>query len=87
MTQLNRMNRMISFRLSDEEYCRLSELRLTTKARSLSDLARNAVNFWMENSDSQERNHTISGRLNELEKKVATLSTEFDRLSGDGDEH
>ena len=72
---------MISFRVSDEEYQQLSETCVATNARSLSDVAREAVHFWMENTTAAEDN-SLAGRLRSLEDKVEQLTSELDRLGG-----
>ena len=80
MCALNRMTRMVSFRVSDEEYKQLSETCLALNARSLSDLTREAVHFWMENA-GPSAGSSLTGRLRKLEEKVEELEADLARLS------
>ncbi len=73
------MTRMVSFRVSDEEYQQLSETCVATNARSLSDVAREAVHFWMEHTSPAD-DSSITGRLRTLEEKVEQLAVELGRL-------
>jgi len=85
MTVAKPKNRMISFRLSDEEYEHLVNLCETQSARSLSDLARSAMQSLIANGGVnggvngggdglEERLSHLDGRLNALDEAVERLS-------------
>jgi hypothetical protein len=88
MTVAKPKNRMISFRLSDEEYEHLVNLCETQSARSLSDLARSAMQSLIANGGVngggdgvEERLSHLDGRLNALDEAVERLSQ---RIPADG---
>jgi len=47
MIESTRMSRMVSFRLSKEEFERFKERCEATEAKSISDLARTAMHHWL----------------------------------------
>jgi hypothetical protein len=71
---------MISFRLSAEEYDRFRELCATCGTRSVSELARAAINSLL-----KEPGHVpaeaLEARVSELEGRVNMLRLEFKKLS------
>ncbi len=88
MTVAKPKNRMISFRLSDEEYEHLVNLCETQSARSLSDLARSAMQNLITNGGVngggdgiEERLSHVDGRLDALDEAVERLSQ---RIPADG---
>jgi len=90
MTLLTKRSRMVSIRLSDEEFRRLRELCTATGARSLSDLARDAMHRLMAGvgpgngaSDERltERVAELDQRLNHLQERVSRLAL----LVGEGE--
>ena len=80
MSVIKRKTRMISFRLSDEEYAHLTNLCETQGARSLSDLARAAMQSLITNgpangtADIEERISHLDGRVKVLDRAVERLS-------------
>lgn len=75
MTLINKRNRMVSIRLSDEEFRKLHEVCATLGARSISDLARDAMHRMMRDGPCAEREadimceqlHTLNERVSKLE--------------------
>lgn len=88
MPVVKRKNRMISFRLSDEEYEHLLELCQSQGARSLSDLARGAMQSLIENGganggvDIHERISHLDGRVKVLDRAVERLSQMLSAAGG-----
>ena len=79
MTVFNQRRRIVSLRLSDDEYERLVGLCADHDARSVSDLARIAVCDFLD-SNGNGRNRRLSGT--DIEAKVRRLEAELRRLSG-----
>ncbi len=78
MTVFKPKSRMISVRLSEEEYSALRQLCDTTGARSVSDLTRDAMRALL---DSPSRKNQLGkhledfqARINQLDRKVEALS-------------
>jgi len=81
MTVAKRKNRMISFRLSDEEYEHLVNLCETQSARSLSDLARSAMQSLIANGGVIGGGDRIEERLSHLDGRLNALGEAVERLS------
>ena len=77
MAILKRRSRMISFRLSEDEYASLRSLCENEGARSVSDLARDAVHRLVR-KDSQVEVETA---LRALEGRMDTLDLQVQRLN------
>lgn len=90
MTVLKPRNRMISVRISEEEYLALRRICSTTGARSVSDLTRDAmrtllnagnrtdgVGSSMDEFRTEIRN--LGKSIEQLAKKVATIKAESDQ--------
>jgi len=78
---LKSRSRMISFRLSPEEYNQFRDLCLTQGIRSVSELARAAVNRLVHDPDpSRATNEAIESRVTSLEDQIRALSLELRRL-------
>jgi hypothetical protein len=74
---LKRRSRMISFRLSEEEYAGLRTLCEIEGARSVSDLARDAVSRLMRKESGTQIEivlRTLEGRMDNLDLQVQRLS-------------
>jgi hypothetical protein len=71
---------MISFRLSAEEYDRFRELCSTCGTRSVSELARAAINSLLKAPDHVPA-EALEARVAELEGRVNMLRLEFKKLS------
>jgi hypothetical protein len=73
-----RRSKMISFRLSPEEYESFQNLCVTQGVRSLSDLARTAM---QKLSSSNNRTDPLRDEVGGLRHEIRSLSMEVDRLS------
>jgi hypothetical protein len=71
---------MISFRLTAEEYDRFRELCCTSGTRSVSELARAAINSLLKHPGSVPAD-ALEYRILELEGRVHMLGLELKRLS------
>jgi len=80
MSVIKRKTRMISFRLSDEEYAHLTNLCETQGARSLSDLARAAMQSLITNG-AANGTAGIEERISHLDGRVKVLDRAVERLS------
>jgi hypothetical protein len=70
---------MISFRLTAEEYDRFRELCATCGTRSVSELARAAINSLLK-QPAQVPEEALEYRVAELEGRVNLLRSEFRKL-------
>lgn len=75
---------MISFRLTAEEYERFRELCSTCGTRSVSELARAAINTLLR-QPAQVPAETLENRVAELEGRVNMLRSEFRKLRHQSD--
>jgi len=89
MTLLRRRDKMVSIRLSDDEFIRVREACRMKGARSISDLARDAICRRVAGSPVREitgedglcaRVEDLDHRINHLQEQVSILAT----LVGDG---
>jgi hypothetical protein len=80
MNVLKRRSRMVSFRLSEEEYESLRHICLTAGARSLSDIARDAVHRLIGNGAEQKNDLETQLRL--LNERMDAIDEEIRRLAG-----
>ncbi len=71
-------SRMISIRLSDEEYVGLKRLCSATGARSVSDLAREAMRVLL---NGVNREDMLGSRIDEVHSQVRTLNRKIEELS------
>jgi hypothetical protein len=79
---MNPRSKMISFRLSPEEYEHFREVCLTQGTRSFSEMARAAVNKLAQDPDAAyATNGAVESRLRNLETRVQVLAAELRRLS------
>ena len=85
MSVLKRRCRMVSFRLSDEEYEGLKSICMTVGARSLSDVARDAVQRMLGHGAASKRD--LSAEVESLTAKMDMLAKEVQRITKlvDGD--
>ena len=80
MPRLNRRNKVISIRLSMEEYDQLQNLCVSKGADSLSELARAAMKLLL--LQEKENGHAaIETRVKEMHSRVETLDREVARLA------
>src|SRR5262245_12606183 len=85
MGVLKRRTRLISFRLSDEEYQELLRITAEQGARSISDFSRTALCQALKgdcNSPSQETDATHPSHILELIKSMQELGGVITKLSG-----
>jgi len=76
------MNRMVSFRLSDDEYREFMKMCENTNARSMSDVARLAVHEMLRNGEcNADPPSSLEHRLNTLEQRLESLSSRIELLS------
>lgn len=77
MTVLKTRSRMVSVRLSDDEYRALRELCSTTGARSVSDLTRDAMRAFLSGATNEQ---TLHLRMNEFCDQMNHLGRRIDEL-------
>jgi hypothetical protein len=79
---------MISVRLSDEEYADLKQLRSLNGARSVSDIARNAMYRFLHGAyrDELSDNHMdeFRAQLKSLDNKIEQLAAEITAFKAEG---
>jgi phage host-nuclease inhibitor protein Gam len=71
-------SRMISIRLSDDEYVGLKRLCAVSGARSVSDLAREAMRVLLNGTN---RDDLLSARMEEFRVQMRTIDRKIDQLS------
>ena len=79
MSVLKRRSRMISFRVSEDEYVGLKNLCVNKGARSVSDMARDAVQRLMTNHSWP--NNQLESVVQVLQIRIEALDVEVKRLS------
>ena len=79
MAVLDPMYKMISFRLSDDEYQQLMEMCLATNTRSMSQMARTAIHEFLEHGPAASDND-LHQKVAQLEQRVTELSVELERF-------
>lgn len=88
MAVLKPRSRMISVRLSDEEYSALRRLCLVTGARSLSDITRDAMRGLLNGAvrEDAEGNQMdeFRAQMRNLDKKIEQLAAEITMIKGNG---
>jgi len=77
MAVMKPRSRMISVRLSEEEYLALRHLCSTTGARSVSDLTRDAMRNVLKGPNREEASN---GNLEEFRAGMKNLETKVERL-------
>ena len=82
MPLLQKMDRMVSFRLSNEEYEQMREICDATGARTISDVARMAMEAFVRNGHSRKTNLELSARVEELESHIERLDFRLAELTG-----
>jgi Arc/MetJ-type ribon-helix-helix transcriptional regulator len=88
MTVLKPRSRMISVRLSEEEYSALRRLCTATGARSVSDLTRDAMRELLSSVESDDRpeggRDEFGAHIRNLGKKIEQLASEIRTLRANG---
>jgi Ribbon-helix-helix protein, copG family len=77
MTEIKRRSRMISVRLSEEEYAALRHLCSLTGARSVSDLTRDAMRSVLRRNN---RDESPGGNLDEFRAGMKNLEKKVEQL-------
>jgi Arc/MetJ-type ribon-helix-helix transcriptional regulator len=80
MAVLNPRSRMISVRLSEEEYSALRHLCSVTGARSVSDLTRDAMRVLL---DGSGREKVQSIQVDEFRTQMRSLDRKIEQLAAD----
>lgn len=80
MAVFNPRSRVVSFRLSEEEYEGLLEICLSHGARSISDFARLATCRYLR-GDADDGRESLSLVVRELKTEVTRLDSELKRLA------
>ncbi len=78
MTVQNPRSRMISIRLSEEEYLSLKQLCMITGARSVSELTRDAMRVVLKGAT---RDDVLGLRMNEFRALLKSLDRKIDELA------
>lgn len=81
MSVMKRKTRMLSIRLSEDEYERLKELCVAEGARSISDLTRSAVQRLLYPAAASDQGVQLVERMQQLDGMVRVLNREVRRLS------
>lgn len=79
MTLFNKRSKMVSIRLSDDEFRRLREVCEATGARSISDLAREAMHRLVDMPHNGRA--PMETRLEQLDQKLTSLQVRLDKLA------
>jgi hypothetical protein len=79
MTRFDRRVKIVSFRLSEREHRDLREFCTAHGIRSMSDLARRAIQGWSVGNGVADESVAIA--IHELEGKVHALDAEFKQLA------
>ena len=80
MSMSSRMNRMVSFRLSEEEYEHVMSVVANGSARSVSDIARLAVNELIKHG-IEHKDENLLSRVGRLEEEVERLKARLALLT------
>lgn len=80
MAVLKPRSRMISVRLSEEEYAALRRLCQVTGARSVSDLTRDAMRGLLENGTRED---TVGSRMEEFRAQMKSLDRKIESLAAE----
>ncbi len=93
MTSSKRKSKMISFRLSPEEYAILLQACEQRGIRSISELARTAMYHWIADTSPNNGNGHANGsavvgeQVRDLRDRVKSISAELDRLVRSVEDH
>jgi hypothetical protein len=79
MTGFDRSVRIASFRLSEKEYKDLRELCTVHGIRSISNMARRAIQEWFAGDDAADQ--SLATAIRELRQKVQELGSEFKQVA------
>lgn len=82
MSVYKRKSRMISFRISDEEYEQLRKISLSQGARSVSDYARSALIRGDADCGLPDCGRALKAKVVQLDDELHELRETVDRLTG-----
>ena len=77
---MKRRAKMVSIRLSEDEYRRIKEMTEAQGARSVSDVARSAMHLMLANYEAGTE-ATMEARMQEMDGRLTELGDEIQRLS------
>jgi len=77
MTVDSRRSKMVTFRVSMEEYHSLEAACMARRVRSISESARAAVRQWI---GETSMSNPLDGELQQVERRIRLLAQEIDRL-------
>jgi len=77
MTIESRRNRLVTFRVSADEYHLLSAACIARRVRSISELARAAIQQWIKESSPSS---SFDTELQHVEKRIQAMAQELERL-------
>lgn len=90
MTVLNPRSRMISVRLSEEEYSALRRLCSASGARSVSDFTRDAMRVFLNNASREDvlgiHVDEFRTHMRNLDRKIEQLAADITSLKGNGNQ-
>ena len=90
MTVLNPRSRMISVRLSEEEYAALRRLCSVTGARSVSDLTRDAMRVLLKGTNREDalgiHVDEFRSQMRSLDRKIEQLAADITSLKSNGNQ-
>jgi hypothetical protein len=81
MTLLRRRDKMISIRLSDDEFSKVREACRVTGARSISDLARDAMRRLVAGMPGVAGDDGLCARVEDLDQRISHLQEQVSRLA------
>ena len=81
MSVIRPRNRLVYFRVSEDEYKQFNQLCKSAGARSISDLARSAMERMVSESKAAGRQDEVVKRLNILDEVIAELSTRLQKVN------
>lgn len=73
-------SRMISFRLTSEEFDRCRQLCFSRGLRSVSEMARTAINLLLQEPEKMPQ-ETLEGRVAEIEARLQIVALELKQLN------
>lgn len=79
MSVLSRRNRLITVRLTEEEYRNIYAMCVATGSRSVSDLARRAIRQMLDAGKEQSA-VVLQGRMDVIEARLGSLAENVSRL-------
>ena len=81
MSVLKPRNRIVYFRVSEEEFQRFNDLCKIRGARSLSDLFRSAVKHFADGKPDNSVSDDLSEKLDQLDEQLSALNRRLDEIS------